>query len=171
MTVAKSFVRGLMIGSLQISLVAYCCFIAAFFLMPGRTQAPEKVTRSSTYFDIMNNIILTGQIIKMALFCCDLPNFLQILKEISAADVERWGRKTCYMFIAFCINLLLRVIYEIQMKFDCYDIYDPLTCPLVGYLQIFFVILPVVFNVIFMISYGLLCMHCENAEIIKVHDE
>ena len=183
--VAKSFLRGLMIGSLQLSLALYSAGIISFAfvwflhtngfdwiledwigpkMVPGAvpgTMVREKLTRSSL-FSILLYIGLALHFFILTMRCCDFQGFLNYSMK---GDVEKCGRNFCYTLIGFSLMLVLRIIYEMQINSGCYD-YPPL----INYLSLIMIFLPIIFNALFMISYGLFCMYFnhENYEITQV---
>ena len=173
--VAKSFLRGLMLGSLQVSVLLYSLGIVLFALfwflhskgidwfepkmVPGAvpgTMVRAKLTRSSLV-SVINYIVLTMQFFQLTMRSCDFQGFLESMK----GNVEKCGRIFCFNLVMFSFFLVFRIVYEMQINCGCYDY------PLINYLSLIAIFLPIIFNALFMISYGLFCMYfnCENYEI------
>ena len=163
MIVAKSFLRGLMIGSLQVSLFIYSLVFGLFGLdcflhskgidlpdpenIPGIIPGSER-TRLSL-FSVFNYISLVFYFSYLVSICF---NFQRFLRNWGNGNVERFGRKFYYMFSMFPVHLLIRIVYEMQINCGCED--NALT----PYLKVISGFIPIIFNVILMTSYGLICL-------------
>ena len=121
---------------------------------------PKIVTRSSN-FSRLNIIILTMQ--TLFIFAKSYNIFARKKAgEPYEWGPSEWGRFLSFFFVVFFYQIILRVIYEIQIKCGC----DAKEDPLVAYLQIIRTFIPIIFNIIFVIFYGLFCMYfyCGNVE-------
>ena len=164
MMVAKSFLHGLMLGSFRISLV----YLSLVFVMAAlfwflHTQGidikilhadPEKFTRSSAV-SVINFIILTYSFFSLAIHCCNLWNILnfEVFLKSMNGNAEKSGRAFCLVAITFFASLLFRVIYEMRINCGCND--DPRIINLSQMIGL----LPMIFNVLFLTSYFLMCFY------------
>ena len=174
MIMAKSFLRGLMIGSMKLSLFVYSLCIVVFALcwflhtkgidwmepkkVPGNvpgSMVPEKLTRLSP-FSILNYMCLAFYFLYFARICFKFQHFLE-MKEWGNGNVEQLGRRFYYMFSMFPVHLLFRVIYEMQINCGCED------DEVIPYLKVLAAFTPLISNFILIISYGLICI-CFNCK-------
>merc|ERR1712183_471979 len=119
----------------------------------GGTVVREKLTRSSL-ISVINYIVLTMQFFLLTMRCFDFQGFLESMK----GNVEKCGRNFSFNVTMFSFFLVFRIMYEMQINCGCYDY------PLINYLGLIATFLPIIFNALFMISYGLFCMYfnCEK---------
>ena len=157
--VAKSFLRGLLIGSVKASLVIYgfvfCLISLLSFLyckgnhpmewmennIPGIKPGSEH-TRLS-FLSVNNYMILAWYLFIFTVICFDFHGWIHS-KNWGKGNAETFGRKFYYiLLLPFTAQFLMRIIYEMQIYCSCED--NAVT----PYLKISFGFIPIIFNVFF----------------------
>ena len=155
--VAKSFLRGLLIGSVKASLVIYgfvFCLIALLSFLRNDQKEWMDNTISGiippgsgrirfSHLSVMNYILLTYYLFMFTVIYFDFHGWIYS-KNWGKGNAETFGRKFYYiLLLPFTAQFLMRIIYEMQIYCSCED--NAVT----PYLKISFAFIPIIFNVIF----------------------
>ena len=178
---AKSFLRGLMFGSLQFSLGFYFVGIALFALfwfldtngigfepkmIPGAVPGTMVLDKRSRSIKLIMSVILYITVtVHFFILIMRCYNFHSFLKSRNG-NVEKCGRDFCQTLIRFSLFLVLCIPCGCDAGKDYQELGDYLKL-IVSSLPM---LVPMIYNALFMISYGLFYMffNCKKFEITQV---